>query len=137
MTNCDSAIPAGFREIASSVAEIQVSDEKTIVSLFSGCGGMDLGFLGGFEFMGKTYDRLRYRIEFANDISAPACKTYLENIGDHIHQGDVEEMIDSLPASCDILGGGFPCQDVSINGKRSAGEGSRTILYNPDNSRAT
>ena len=129
MTNCESAIPANFQQNVSSVAEIQVPDEKTIVSLFSGCGGMDLGFLGGFEFMGKTYDRLPYRIEFANDISAPACKTYRENIGDHIHQGDVEVMIESLPASCDILVGGFPCQDVSVNGKRSAGEGSRTILY--------
>ena len=129
MTNCESAIPANFEPIASSVAEIQIPDEKTIVSLFSGCGGMDLGFLGGFEFMGKSYDRLPYRIEFANDISAPACKTYRENIGDHIHQGDVEVMIEALPASCDILVGGFPCQDVSVNGKRSAGEGSRTILY--------
>ena len=90
---------------------------------------MDLGFLGGFDFMGRTYDRLPYRIEFANDISAPACKTYRENIGNHIQQGDVEMMIEALPASCDILTGGFPCQDVSVNGKRSAGAGSRTILY--------
>ena len=129
MTNCESAIPASFQQNVSSMAEIRVPDEKTIVSLFSGCGGMDLGFLGGFEFMGKTYDRLPYRIEFANDISAPACKTYRQNIGDHIHQGDVEVMIEALPASCDILVGGFPCQDVSVNGKRSAGEGTRTILY--------
>ena len=129
MTNCAPAIPTSFEQLVSRVAGIQIADEKTIVSLFSGCGGMDLGFLGGFEFMGKTYDRLPYRIEFANDISASACKTYRKNIGDHIQQGDVEVMIDTLPAPCDILIGGFPCQDVSVNGKRSAGAGSRTILY--------
>ncbi|MBW5348030.1 DUF6471 domain-containing protein, partial [Escherichia coli] len=28
-----------------------------IISLFSGCGGMDLGFLGGFEFLNRTYDK--------------------------------------------------------------------------------
>ena len=129
MTNCAPAIPANFEQIVSRVARVPIPDEKTIVSLFSGCGGMDLGFLGGFEFMGRTYDSLPYRIEFANDISAAACKTYRDNIGDHIHQGDVEMLMEDLPASCDILIGGFPCQDVSINGKRSAGEGSRTILY--------
>jgi site-specific DNA-cytosine methylase len=29
----------------------------TVVSLFSGCGGMDLGFSGGFEFLGKKYKK--------------------------------------------------------------------------------
>ncbi len=129
MTNCAPALPASFEQIVSRVAGVQIPGEKTIISLFSGCGGMDLGFIGGFEFLGTIYDRLPYRIAFANDISASACKTYRENIGDHIRQGDIDTMIESLPASCDILIGGFPCQDVSINGKRSAGEGQRTILY--------
>ena len=129
MTNCALAIPASSEQLASRVAGGQIPGEKTIVSLFSGCGGMDLGFLGGFQFMGQSYDRLPYRIEFANDISASACKTYRENIGDHIQHGDIETLIDTLPAACDILIGGFPCQDVSVNGKRLAGDGSRTILY--------
>ena len=129
MTNRKFDSSANFEPTASSMAEIQVPDEKTIVSLFSGCGGMDLGFRGGFEFMGKAYDCLPYRIGFANDISAPACKTYRENIGDHIHQGDIEGIMEFLPASCDVLTGGFPCQDVSVNGKRSTDKGTRTILY--------
>ncbi len=37
--------------------------------------------------------------------------------------------LDVLPPACDILIGGFPCQDVSINGKRQADGGERTILY--------
>jgi len=38
--------------------------EKTIsvVSLFSGCGGMDLGFSGGFDFLGKYYPKTPFDI---------------------------------------------------------------------------
>ena len=28
----------------------------SVVSLFSGCGGLDLGFKGGFSFLGKEYE---------------------------------------------------------------------------------
>lgn len=31
---------------------------KRIASLFSGCGGLDLGFTGGFNFRGHDYNRL-------------------------------------------------------------------------------
>jgi len=129
MTNCAPTIPANFEQIVSRVAGVQIPDEKTVVSLFSGCGGIDLGFFGGFGFIGKTYDRLLFRIVFANDISTSACVTYRKNIGDHIQQGDIEMMIEAISTSCDILIDGFPCQDVFFNGKRSAGLGGRTILY--------
>ena len=36
--------------------EIHTTDYK-VLSLFSGCGGMDLGFQGGFEFRGKKYNK--------------------------------------------------------------------------------
>ena len=103
--------------------------KNTIVSLFSGCGGMDLGFLGGFRFHGKRYRRLPNEVVFANDVSEAACRTYRENIGGHIREGCIESLMHALPESCDILSGGFPCQDVSVNGKRQAGKGKRTILY--------
>ena len=34
----------------------------TVVSLFSGCGGMDLGLIGGFDFLGKETLENRLRI---------------------------------------------------------------------------
>ncbi len=40
----------------------------TILSLFSGCGGLDLGFLGGFEFLGKKYKKHNFEIVWSNDI---------------------------------------------------------------------
>ena len=50
-----------------------------IASLFSGCGGLDLGFAGGFTFLGKDYNRLNTEIVFANDFDVDACKCYNAN----------------------------------------------------------
>ncbi|MCY4151538.1 MAG: DNA (cytosine-5-)-methyltransferase [Aestuariivita sp.] len=112
-----------FRPAASTVGA------RSVVSLFSGCGGMDLGFLGEFRFLGKTYAPLGNRIVFANDISDAACQTYRQNLGHGIMSSGIEKAIRHLPKSCDILIGGFPCQDVSVNGQRQAGKGQRTVLY--------
>jgi DNA (cytosine-5)-methyltransferase 1 len=88
-----------------------------------------MGFMGGFEFLGKVYDRLPYRIVWANDIRPSACKTYEANLKHKIHCGDIWEELSTLPKHADIVVGGFPCQDVSINGKMQAGDGARTTLY--------
>jgi DNA (cytosine-5)-methyltransferase 1 len=100
-----------------------------VVSMFSGCGGMDLGFTGGFKSLGKLYKRLPFDIIWANDISAAACKTYKRNLGHDIHCGDVNQAIAAAPLNPDILVGGFPCQDISINGKRAGVNGTRSGLY--------
>ena len=96
-----------------------------VVSLFSGCGGMDLGLIGGFDFLGKHYAKTGFNIIWANEISSAACKTYRENFGDYIVEGDIEEEINNLPAAADIVVGGFPCQDISINGKMLGVNGKR------------
>ena len=105
------------------------TDTRTVASLFSGCGGMDLGFVGGFNFLGTAYAPLANRIIFANDISEAACLTYQENLGHGIQATDIEDAMRQLPRRCDILIGGFPCQDVSVNGQRQAAKGQRTVLY--------
>lgn len=101
----------------------------TIVSLFSGCGGMDLGFVGGFDFLGTHYAETGFKIIWANEISSAACRTYRENLGSYIIEGDIEEQIANLPATVDIVVGGFPCQDISINGKMLGVHGKRSSLY--------
>ena len=100
-----------------------------VVSMFSGCGGMDLGFLGGFKFLGQFYESLPFEIVWANDLNPFACRTYEHNIGHSIKVGSVWNYLDHLPASCDLLIGGFPCQDISINGKRAGVDGARSGLY--------
>lgn len=100
----------------------------TVVSMFSGCGGLDLGFLGGFPFGARYFDRLPFEIVWANDSNTRACETYRANLRHEIRAGCVNEVFDTLPATADVVVGGFPCQDVSVNGKGSAENGRRTIL---------
>lgn len=107
----------------------QDSSPFTVVSLFSGCGGMDLGFKGGFTFLGKHYPKQPFNLIWANELNEAACRTYRKNIGNHIHQGDIWEVLDRLPSQADVVIGGFPCQDISVNGKGAGIAGERSGLY--------
>ena len=64
------------------------------VSLFSGCGGLDLGFIGNFKvFQGrfeKYFDSNPYKIVWANEIDKDAVETYKNNIGHHIICDDIK-----------------------------------------------
>ena len=101
----------------------------TVASLFSGCGGMDLGFLGGFDFLGRKYSENPFEIVWANEINKKACETYARNISPDIVCGDIANEIDTLPEHVDVVIGGFPCQDISVNGKMLGIEGERSSLY--------
>lgn len=95
--------------------------KPTIVSTFTGCGGLDLGFKEeGFETV------------WANDFNELACETYRANIGDHIIAGDITQIDpftdDTIPAA-DLVTGGFPCQDFSMIWKRPGLDGTRGTLY--------
>jgi DNA (cytosine-5)-methyltransferase 1 len=120
--------PARRLEAVPTLFDLE-NDKHTVVSMFSGCGGMDFGLRGGFNVLGKRYKRLPFRIVWANDNSAAACKTYVHNLQSDIHCGDVWGCLDRLPKKADVVVGGFPCQDVSINGNRNLLNGDRTSLY--------
>lgn len=103
--------------------------KHSVISLFSGCGGMDLGFTGGFNFLGKRYKKNNFDITWANELNVKAYDTYRHNICDKIVQGNIWDHMDEIPSSADIVIGGFPCQDISINGKRAGISGERSSLY--------
>jgi DNA (cytosine-5)-methyltransferase 1 len=106
------------------------ADAFRVVSLFSGCGGMDLGFRGGFQVFGREYTSLPFKVIWANDISAAACRTYRRNLDNVIVEGDIWQQLARLPKRADVVIGGFPCQDVSINGKLAGvNGGTRSGLY--------
>lgn len=89
-----------------------------VVSLFSGAGGLDLGFM-----------RAGHEIVWANDLYGDAVETYRANLGDHIVCRDIAEVPSDEIPSCDIVVGGFPCQGFSVaNVKRHEGD-SRNKLY--------
>lgn len=107
---------------------------KQIVSLFSGCGGLDLGFTGGFEFQGRQYGRLDTNVVFANDIDQDAANCYnanplLTEDGAFCLQQDIRTIgAEDIP-DFDILLAGFPCQPFSNAGNRKG--------VNDDNGRGT
>jgi len=89
-----------------------------VVSLFSGAGGLDLGFI-----------KAGHKIIWANDNFQDAVKTYRKNIGDHIVCEDISKIPSTEIPDHDILIGGFPCQGFSVaNAKRGAHD-ERNKLY--------
>ena len=97
----------------------------SIFSTFTGAGGLDLGFHGGFKFLGKEYKRLSFNTKVSLDINKDAkntieanqlyfksTKALCEDIITHNHEkyqsGDY-----------DVLLGGFPCVTFSIVGKQT------------------
>lgn len=110
----------------------------SIISLFTGCGGLDLGFTGGFSFLGKKYSKRNFQVIWANDINPPACLTFKKNFGHDIVCGSIVDILDGthsnlldpkLPSKADIVLGGFPCQDFSHAGKRKGFNSKRGKLY--------
>lgn len=93
--------------------------KNRVLSLFSGAGGMDLGFIKeGFE------------IVWANDFFKEAVDTYKKNIGEHIFFGDITKIPSSdLPDDIDVVIGGFPCQGFSIANKNRGMHDERNFLY--------
>lgn len=113
--------------------------KNTILSLFSGCGGLDLGFIGGFSFLSKNYPKNNFETIWANDIDKASCETFRKYFNEGIVCGDIVEILNgkqtlsffdkSLPEKADIVLGGFPCQDFSHAGKRKGFNNKRGLLY--------
>ena len=95
------------------------NNKPTVVSLFSGCGGLDLGFINA-----------GYEILWANDFFPEAVETYKKNIGDHITLKDISKIKSSeIPDNFDILLGGFPCQGFSVANTKRSMQDERNFLY--------
>lgn len=107
-------------------------DKLKVASLFCGCGGTDVGLLGGFEFLGKKYGENNMEIVYANDIDDNACNIFEENFGIKPDNRDIREVKSEDIPDFDILTGGFPCQSFSIvaqNPKRLGVKDERGKLF--------
>ncbi|WP_312502952.1 DNA cytosine methyltransferase [Lacrimispora sp.] len=107
-------------------------EKLKVASLFCGCGGTDVGLLGEFDFLGKSYDTNNMEIVYANDIDDNACKIFEENFGIKPDNRDIREVKSEELPNFDILTGGFPCQSFSIvaqNPKRLGVKDERGKLF--------
>ena len=103
-----------------------------VASLFCGCGGTDVGLLGGFDFLGDNYAKNPMKIVYANDIEESACRIFEENFGVIPDRRDVRTVPASEIPEIDVLTGGFPCQSFSIvaqNPKRLGYKDERGMLF--------
>lgn len=91
----------------------------TVGSCFSGIGGLELGleWTGGFE--------TKWQIE----IDPYATKVLEKHWPNVKRYSDITKVRGDELERVDVICGGFPCQDVSVAGKRAGLEGKRTTLW--------
>lgn len=95
-----------------------MSDTLTLGSLFDGSGGFPLGgLLSGITPL------------WASEIEPFAVRVTTKRLPQMKHYGDISELNGAELEPVDILCFGSPCQDMSIAGKRSGLEGSRSCLF--------
>lgn len=89
-----------------------------VLSLFCGCGGLDMGFVNA-----------GYDIVWANDFDKYAVQTYQANFDHQVVLGDINSVnLDDLP-DFDVLIGGFPCQPFSMMGSEKGFSDARGTLF--------
>lgn len=103
--------------------------KASVVSMFAGCGGLDLGLLGGFTYLNEYHPKLPFKVLAAYDYDERAIETYRLNIGDEGVLADLTAVAMSDLPKADILTGGFPCQDFSSCGPKTGFGGKRGRLY--------
>lgn len=100
-----------------------------VASLFCGCGGSDLGLLGGFEYLGKTYKKLNFEIVYAVDFDKYAVETYNKNFQHKAVCEDILNVDFSQLPDVDVMIGGFPCQSFSTVNPTKDTNDDRANLY--------
>ena len=96
-----------------------MSEQYKLISLFSGAGGIDLGF-----------KQAGFNIIYANDFDEDAVTTYRNNIDKNAILGDICEIdSDEIPDNPDVVIGGFPCTGFSIANTKRNMDDERNYLY--------
>lgn len=90
-----------------------------VCSLFSGIGGIDLGFLqAGFD------------VVWANEKDSAVCRTYRHNFGNgFLVEEDIRKVKTEEIPEFDVLAAGFPCQPFSIAGRQKGFDDKRGNLF--------
>lgn len=103
-----------------------------LVSLFSGCGGMDLGAEGDFKFLDTHYLKHPLDITYSMDFDPKTAEIYNLNFKNKCNVLDVRDLLSKDVPDHDILTGGFPCQSFSVlaqNPKRLGFKDEKGMLF--------
>lgn len=100
-----------------------------VASLFCGCGGSDLGMIGGFKFLNKNYKKLNFEIAYAVDNDKWAVETYNQNFKHKAVQADILDVDFNQLPDIDVMIGGFPCQSFSTVNPTKDTNDDRANLY--------
>lgn len=90
----------------------------TVGSLFAGIGGFDLGF-----------ERAGARTVWQVEIDRPCRRVLARHFPESERNKDVRQATAETLGTVDLICGGFPCQDVSIAGRRKGMAGERSGLW--------
>ena len=93
--------------------------KPTVISLFSGIGGIDIAF-----------EQAGFKIVWANEIDKYACITYRNNLpGNQLVEADIKTVDENDIPKADVLIAGFPCQSFSIMGYQRGFRDPRGNLF--------
>jgi DNA (cytosine-5)-methyltransferase 1 len=101
----------------------------SVISYFCGCGGLDLGFRGGFRYHDEDYECLPFDIKSAYDKDERCVETYNAYFGNHAQSADLATIDANRVPNATILIGGFPCQEFSSCGPLGGLDSERGKLY--------
>lgn len=110
-------------------SESSSSPKHSVVSFFAGCGGLDQGFRGGFDYNGLVFERHPFDFLAAYDSDQKCIDTYKINISSHAEVRDLSNYNPADVPTADVLIGGFPCQDFATCGPRKGLHSDRGKLY--------
>ena len=105
------------------------NNKLKVASLFCGCGGSDLGLIGGFAYLHKEYAELPFEIVYALDFDKWAVDTYNKNFRHPAVCEDIMQVDFNKLPDVDIMIGGFPCQSFSTVNPTKDTNDARANLY--------
>lgn len=106
-----------------------MSAKLNVLSLFCGCGGADLGVIGGFTYLDARYKRNNAELIHASDINDKAVSTYNMNFKHKAEVADVRNL-KFKRGFADVVIGGFPCQSFStVNPTKQPGNRDTQLFW--------
>jgi DNA (cytosine-5)-methyltransferase 1 len=99
-----------------------------------GTVGVAAEFFAGIGLVRLALEQRGWRVAFANDIDEDKAEMYRANWaegdqGEHLHVGDIHQIDAKDVPTCDLFTASFPCNDLSVAGKREGLAGKESSAF--------